>query len=134
MAQEEDASKLQLGDDFQHARPLWNSEVYHILDQYLHRQEADTPNNALLQKTMKYVKKLHTYPKKESLKECNTIMKNKYILPHSVDAFEIAVLNNVNVATPDEARTLVPTLGEKAGDDDALLEDLLQDLERYRTA
>ena len=69
----EEAKDLGFGENFRHADPLWNAEVYFILQQHLKDREnpastlKGTPVNAMVHKTLDYVRKLNNYATKENL-------------------------------------------------------------------
>ena len=62
-----------LGDDFRNADPLWNAEVCFVLQQHLREREnptstlKGTPVNAMVHKTLDYVRKLNNYATREKL-------------------------------------------------------------------
>eukprot|EP00455_Lapot_gusevi_P012450 TRINITY_DN15907_c0_g1_i2.p1 TRINITY_DN15907_c0_g1~~TRINITY_DN15907_c0_g1_i2.p1 ORF type:complete len:142 (-),score=32.21 TRINITY_DN15907_c0_g1_i2:261-686(-) len=129
----EDASKLNLGEDFQQAkRCLWYSEVAVILEERmeLHEdQDRQSLGYNMFQKTFKYVNKFNNFKTRQALSEATQLMK-QYVKDYGVDEFEIAVLQNLNIETAEEAKELIPTLKEKLNDD--LIAELVADCKRYQ--
>ncbi|CEP01970.1 RNA polymerase Rpb4/RPC9 core domain-containing protein [Plasmodiophora brassicae] len=161
----EDAATLELGPDFdrKRVRCLWNSEVAIILNHHINqkREAADADDSAeispMIQQTLNYVQKFSNYKTKEAITSARELVKdvdaqgnpvsNRYA---DLDQFEIAAINNLNIQTVEEARTLIPslnTLGKRIQarldpsgegrippefDPDAVIESLLEDLHRYQ--
>ncbi|MES1918512.1 DNA-directed RNA polymerase II subunit rpb4 [Bonamia ostreae] len=115
-------------------RPLWNSEVYYMLDQYLNSNSEliDLPRNNIVQKTFDYVSKLHNFKSSDALKEASVISQNKHVIEGDFDPLEIALINNLCVGSTDEAITLIPSLEAKFAENEKPVQDLLRDLAKYQ--
>jgi len=125
--QEEDASQLKLGPDFQKAVCLLNSDVAILLE---HRQQAageDAENelsNVFL-KTLAYVQRFSRYKNKAAAKEVRSLLEDK-----GLEEFELSALANLSPEDPDEAKALIPTLGKRFNDEE--LSTILKDLASFR--
>ncbi len=65
----QEAEALGFQKDFKDAHPLWNSEVYFILEQYLSKDNHtfQSSQNPVIQKTLEYVRKMNNYPTRQNL-------------------------------------------------------------------
>lgn len=148
-AEDEDAAVLALGDDFGDAGTtscLWNSEVKTLLEAEAARVAQDPSEVAsdMVHTTLRYVKRFSNYRTAEAVAQAKAVFHEHAYEP--VTEFEIAALNNLNVLTVDEAKSLVPSLAglrarvlehrgleaTAAVHTDAILEELLSDLRRFQ--
>lgn len=54
--------------DFKNAKPLLNSEVKVILERLMEtKSEEEMADNAVVQQTLRYVRKFNTYPNREAI-------------------------------------------------------------------
>lgn len=127
MQEEEDAAHLKLGPDFNEAQCLLNSEVAILLETSQQAHETDEGEAELsnvFMKTLNYVKQFSRFKNKTAVKEVRNLLTKK-----NLEEFEIASLANLCPETPEEAKSLMPTLQPKFNDDD--LEIILNDLRNY---
>eukprot|EP00744_Colponema_vietnamica_P002239 GILI01003562.1.p1 GENE.GILI01003562.1~~GILI01003562.1.p1 ORF type:complete len:136 (-),score=19.78 GILI01003562.1:442-849(-) len=119
--EDEDASELKLGPDFTDAKCLLISEVAVILEHRAARNMDDSGMNAVIDKTHTYVKRFNKFRSKEVTAQVRGLFEN-----YGLTEFEVAALCNLNPVTPDEAKSLIPTLSRKLDNDqlDALLANL----------
>merc|ERR1719476_112974 len=118
---------LELGQDFEHARCLWNSEVFFILEQYKEKaQSSQSSQSAVINQAFDYVKKLNNFEDKEALQMAHELLKHE-----NLTEFESAMLNNLDTDNVDEAKTLIPSLRDKFTDDE--LDTLLTRLSDYQS-
>ena len=135
---EEDAATVSLGDDFAHARPMWNAEVTFILRNYLAQQSASPspsplpPSQAsVLQDTLAYTASLNQYASPDAVNAAHELV-HKY---SEVSEWEMALINNTRIDDVDEALSLLPTMrgkverGEMERDK---VEELLTELKRFQ--
>jgi len=106
------------GADFENAHPLWNAEVSFILDKYLesHSNQRNSPQNSMIQRTLEYVRKLNNYSTQQNQEAARALMKKG----DKFTDYESALVNNLNIASVDEAITLIPSLKDKFPNTEAL--------------
>ena len=118
------------GADFENAHPLWNAEVSFILDKYLetHNNQRNNPQNSMIQRTLEYVRKLNNYSTQQNQEAARALMKKG----DKFTDYESALVNNLNIASVDEAITLIPSLKDKFPNTEALATRLahLQDFQK----
>jgi len=140
----EDASQLILGDDFQtKALCLWNAEVSIILERRLDVEHAGPDStaedltsptghtNEIIKQTLDYVRLFSNYKNREAMGEAK-LLGERMCKSYKLDPFEVAVINNLNIETVEEALSLIPTLKDKFSDEKEL-EKFLDDLKRFQT-
>ncbi|ELR25354.1 DNAdirected RNA polymerase II subunit rpb4, putative [Acanthamoeba castellanii str. Neff] len=127
--EEEDASLLRLGLDFQNANCLLNSEVAILLE---HRQqtaavqeEGEAELSNVFLKTLSYVQRFSRYKTKAAVKEVRSLLTEK-----ELEEFEIAALSNLCPETAEEAKSLIPSLAKRFDDEE--LQSVLNDLASFR--
>ncbi|KAJ2521830.1 RNA polymerase B [Coemansia sp. RSA 2049] len=124
-----DAGKLELGEDFQDAECLLISEVKVLLEaQYEGRkgeEEEDKEMSGVFTRTLEYVQKFSRYTNRDTIKEVRALMK-----PTSLHPFECAQLGNLCCSEYEEAKSLVPSIGDKIGDED--LDSLLKQMDSLK--
>ncbi|KAF7822152.1 DNA-directed RNA polymerase II subunit 4 [Senna tora] len=127
-AEEEDASELKFGDDFEKAKCLMNSEVAllleHKFEQFKHMSE-DSINQApqVFDKSLQYVKRFSRFSNQDAIKQVREVL-SRYQLAE----YELAVLGNLCPESVEEALSVVPTLKAKGRLDTDAIEKLLNDL------
>ena len=106
-----EAQALGFGKDFENAHPLWNAEVSFILEKYLesHNNQRNNPQNSMIQRTLEYVRKLNNYSTAQNSQAARDLMKKG----DKFTDYESALINNLNIASVDEAITLIPSLKDK---------------------
>ncbi|XP_064384228.1 DNA-directed RNA polymerase II subunit Rpb4-like [Halichondria panicea] len=124
---DEDATELKFGKDFESADALLVSEVKMLLEhrkvQY-ETQEEDTDQSQVFLKTLEYTQRFSKYNSKETIKAVReTLQKQK------LHKFEIAALANLCPATAEEARTLLPSLEGRF--DELELGEILSDIKTH---
>ncbi|CAE6480625.1 unnamed protein product [Rhizoctonia solani] len=117
--EEEDAAALKLGSEFNNAGCLLISEVKYLLE---HR-EKDSPDTAVYNKTLEYVKMFTKFNTNESVlrREPN------------LTQFETAQIANLCPADVEEARNIIPSLVKIDEDRLQTLLDEVQALRRFQT-
>ena len=99
---EEDAARLLLGADFEHADCLLNSEVQLILESKrleLTDEAQEEQLSAVFEKTLQYVNSFNLYKGKTAVKEVRQILSGK-----GLHSFELAALANLCPAQVQQVR------------------------------
>ncbi|KAI5069250.1 hypothetical protein GOP47_0015551 [Adiantum capillus-veneris] len=118
--EEEDASELKLGEDFEKAKCLMNSEVAVILERkYEQIQQLSDPASQVSQvfeKSFQYVKHFSRYQNPNAVKQVREVLSQNQLAE-----FEVCVIGNLCLDTLEEAKALVPSLAKrsKSDEDDA---------------
>ncbi|KAJ7066337.1 HRDC-like protein [Mycena amicta] len=123
--EEEDASALKLGTEFNNAGCLLISEVRYLLE----NRDKDAPDTKVYNKTLEYVKTFAKFNTTDSASAVRETLRREQALTQ----FETAQIANLCPATADEANSVVPSL-VKIDDDrlDALLRDI-QTMRKYQS-
>ncbi|KAF9284302.1 HRDC-like protein [Linnemannia elongata] len=126
--EDEDASTLKLGADFQDAHCLFVSEVKILLD------ASQRPNTSeVYQKSLNYVTQFNRFTNPDVVREVRAGMNEEPI--HSLlTGFELAQLANLCCEEAEEAKALIPSLANKI--DDETLQNFLNqtlDLKKFQT-
>merc|ERR1712228_871943 len=125
-----EAEELGFGKDFENAHPLWNAAVAFILDKYLENRnnQRNSPQNSMIQRTLEYVRKLNNYSTVQNSEAARELMKKG----DKFTDYESALINNLNIASVDEAITLIPSLKDKFPNTEILATRLahLQDFQK----
>eukprot|EP00033_Pygsuia_biforma_P000920 GCRY01001060.1.p1 GENE.GCRY01001060.1~~GCRY01001060.1.p1 ORF type:complete len:132 (-),score=24.50 GCRY01001060.1:118-513(-) len=115
----EDATKLQLGEIFQNATCLSNSEVHFILQarQEQHQMQENAADlTPIIEKTFDYTKRFGSFnSNKVAMEEAFQIVQQRTDLLHP---FEIKALINLLPKDSEEAKSLLPSLHHKIEDDE----------------
>ncbi|KAJ2325058.1 RNA polymerase B [Coemansia sp. RSA 2702] len=120
-----DAAKLELGVDFHDAECLLISEVKVLLEaQYDNKKDEKTLDETYT-KTLDYVQQFSRYTNRDTIKEVRALLK-----PTELEPFECAQLGNLCCSEFDEAKTLIPSIGNKISDDD--LDSLLKQMDSLK--
>ncbi|KAI0640807.1 HRDC-like protein [Trametes meyenii] len=100
--EEEDASALRLGPEFNNAGCLLISEVRYLLE---HRpSEKAAPDTTVYKKTLEYVKTFAKFDKPEAAAAIRETLRRESALTQ----FEIAQIANLCPVTAEEAKSIVP--------------------------
>eukprot|EP00270_Netrium_digitus_P001204 TRINITY_DN11308_c0_g1_i1.p1 TRINITY_DN11308_c0_g1~~TRINITY_DN11308_c0_g1_i1.p1 ORF type:complete len:145 (-),score=47.76 TRINITY_DN11308_c0_g1_i1:196-630(-) len=129
---EENASELNLGEEFNRAKCLMNAEVAMILERKQETlQGTDIEPNpqltSVFEKSLAYVKRFSRYSNPEAVKQVRELLTNQ----RRLHEFEVCVIGNLAPETVDEVKALVPSLLTVAREplvDEEFIEQLLQDL------
>ncbi|KAI0704139.1 RNA polymerase II [Earliella scabrosa] len=121
--EEEDASSLRLGSEFNNAGCLLISEVRYLLE---HRpSEKAAPDTAVYNKTLDYVKTFAKFDKPEAAAAIRETLRRESALTQ----FEIAQIANLCPVTAEEAKSIIPSLVKI---DDDKLQPLLDEIQTMR--
>ena len=131
--EELDASRLQLGPDFDHAQPLTMSEAHAVIRAIReHRQSQqgregeEAPTTEVMRKTLNYLDALTKYRDDDQTHAMDRILSSASML----HPFERAQLGTLGLEEAEEAKTLIPSLATKIEDDH--LQQLLDELASLR--
>ncbi|CEI99877.1 hypothetical protein RMCBS344292_13953 [Rhizopus microsporus] len=127
-AEQEDASNLKLGEEFDNAQCLYLSEVRVILDAQDNKGievQNRATTNAVLAKTLEYVRNFSRYNTMEAVREVRQIMAKD-----SLTQFEVAQMANLCCEEAEEARALIPSISTKYDDDE--LQEVLNQMQQIR--
>ncbi|KAJ7763583.1 HRDC-like protein [Mycena maculata] len=119
--EEEDASALKLGTEFNNAGCLLISEVKYLLE----NRDKDAPDTKVYNKTLEYVKTFTKFSTTDSASAVRDTLRREPALTQ----FETAQIANLCPATADEAKSVIPSLVKI---DDDRLEALLRDIQTMR--
>jgi len=141
---EEDAATMHLGEDFDHARPMWNAEVTFILRNHLDQlsreqssllsgQSSPSSSQAtqIIQDTLAYTSSLNTYPSPDAVNTAHDLHQHYPALSE----WELALINNCRIDEVDECLSLIPSLREKVERgviDTQQIEQLLNALKQFQ--
>ncbi|KAI8321065.1 P-loop containing nucleoside triphosphate hydrolase protein, partial [Martensiomyces pterosporus] len=123
--EDEDAAKLQLGEDFQDADCLLISEVRILLEAQYDNKKEDKSMTNVYEKTLEYVQKFSRYTNRDTVKEVRALLKTSNLEP-----FECAQLGNLCCNDYDEAKALIPSISSKI--DDEVLDSLLKQMDSLK--
>ncbi|KAG0739646.1 hypothetical protein G6F57_001968 [Rhizopus arrhizus] len=123
----EDATNLNLGEEFSGAQCLYLSEVKVILD-VQDSKGTEVQNrastNAVLAKTLEYVRNFSRYNTIDSVREVRQIMGK------NLTQFEVAQMANLCCEEAEEAKALIPSVSSKYDDDE--LQVMLNQMQQIR--
>ncbi|KLO07651.1 hypothetical protein SCHPADRAFT_922806 [Schizopora paradoxa] len=124
-AEEEDASVLKLGAEFNNAGCLLISEVRYLLE----NRDKDAPDTAVYNKTLEYVKQFGKFTTTDSASAVRETLRREPALTQ----FETAQIANLCPMDSDEAKSIIPSLVKI--DDDRLqaLLDEIQTMRKFQT-
>ncbi|KAG2241320.1 hypothetical protein Bca52824_096696 [Brassica carinata] len=94
--EEEEHTKLKIGDEFLKAKCLMNCEVSLILE------------HKVIEKSLQYVKRFSRYKNPDAVRQVREILSR-----HQFTEFELCVLGNLYLETAKEAVAMVPSLKTK---------------------
>ncbi|KAG9300274.1 hypothetical protein G9A89_011347 [Geosiphon pyriformis] len=109
LPEEEDASKLAFGEDFDSAEFLFISEAALLLD----RTPPSQAQTSAFQKTQTYVSTFSKFHNQEAVTELR-----KTLLKYGIHKYELAQLANLCPEEVDEVKSLIPSLARKNEDED----------------
>ncbi|ORX82879.1 DNA-directed RNA polymerase II subunit RPB4 [Anaeromyces robustus] len=123
--EEDDASKLKFGEEFQNTQCLFIAEVKVLMEVQKHNRlsENDMGESSLsevFQKTMNYCNQFGKYQNHEAVKEMRKIFP-----VNEFKQFEVAQLVNLSCETAEEAKALIPSLSRIQDD---RLQELLEEM------
>ncbi|KAI0031440.1 HRDC-like protein [Vararia minispora EC-137] len=121
LVEEEDASALKLGPEFNNAGCLLISEVKYLLE----NRDKPAPDTAVYNKTLDYVKTFAKFNTTEAAAAVREILRRE----DQLTQFETAQIANLCPADAEEARSIVPSL-VKVGEDS--LQNLLSEIQTMR--
>ncbi|GAA5801500.1 hypothetical protein HPULCUR_006948 [Helicostylum pulchrum] len=110
-ADQEDASILKLGPEFENAQCLYISEVRIILEAQEDSKENGTinrPSTNVMSKTLDYVRAFSRFSNIESVREVRQVL-----LKENMAQFEVAQIANLCCEDAEEAKALIPSLENK---------------------
>ncbi|KAJ7210507.1 HRDC-like protein [Mycena pura] len=119
--EDEDASALKLGTEFNNAGCLLISEVKYLLE----NRDKDAPDTKVYNKTLEYVKTFTKFSTTDSASAVRDTLRREPALTQ----FETAQIANLCPATAEEAKSVIPSLVKI---DDDRLEALLADIQTMR--
>lgn len=135
----EDATKLELGPEFDDAQVLMIAEVNVVLDTYESKREAegvDDKPNAIFEKCHEYCKRFNRFENVEAVKAVRVLLtgveetlgEGRYLFE-----FEVGVLGNLVPDSAQEARALVPSLNDERNLTDEEIEAILFQLNSFKS-
>ena len=117
---------------------MWNAEVTFILRNYLDQQSTlatasplPPSQSTVIADTLHYAAQLNQYANPDQVNAAHELLQ-RY---PEVNAWELAVVNNVKVDEVDECLTLLPTIRAKVDRGEIekeRIEELLTELRRYQ--
>lgn len=134
--QDEDATQLRLGPEFQNEHCLLHSEVKILLEKLKENTEAGLINEkhnlgTVFLRSLRHSQEISKFNTAESVKECRRILMAAN--SGNLEQFEIAQIANLMPESAEEAKTLIPSLMNRIEDDDLqLLLNELQNLKRFQ--
>jgi len=128
----EKIEEVEFGEDFANAAPIWNAEVKFMLENRINEEKSDV-NTTMKRQILDHVRKFSQYSNKEALLQAKDHMarmlqEEKY---QGISQFDMALLNNLRIDEPAEAKSLIPSL-QKISDQDVQV--LLGYLQTYQNA
>ncbi|XP_026285250.1 DNA-directed RNA polymerase II subunit Rpb4-like isoform X2 [Frankliniella occidentalis] len=126
---DEDAADLQFPKEFENAETLLISEVHMLLE---HRQaqnesaEEEQEFSEVFHKTLTYTERFRKFKNKETISSVRNLLMQK-----KLHKFELASLANLCPETPEEAKSLVPSLEGRFEDEE--LRQILDDIQTKRS-
>ncbi|KAI5058294.1 hypothetical protein GOP47_0026464 [Adiantum capillus-veneris] len=128
--EEEAASELKLGEDFEKAKCLMNSEVAVILERkYEQIQQLSDPASQVSQvfeKSFQYVKRFSRYQNLNAVKQVREVLSRNQLAE-----FEVCVIGNLCLDTLEESKALVPSLAKRSKsdeDEDGITDDKIEQM------
>ncbi|KAI8967880.1 HRDC-like protein [Mycotypha africana] len=104
-AEQEDATTLKLGEEFESAQCLYISEVKVILEAKEDNKDLakDRQKSNILQKTLDYVRKFSKFSNIESVREVRQVLSRD-----NLTLFEVAQMANLCCDEAEEVKALIP--------------------------
>lgn len=126
---EEDAGELQFPKEFENAETLLISEVLMLLEHRKQQNENAEEEQELpevFMKTLNYCQRFSRFRNRETISAVRSLLTQK-----KVHKFELAQLSNLCPETPEEAKTLIPSLEGRFEDEE--LRQILDDIQTQRS-
>ncbi|XP_015921253.1 DNA-directed RNA polymerase II subunit RPB4 [Parasteatoda tepidariorum] len=126
---EEDASELQFPKEFENAETLLVSEVLMLLEHRKQQNESAEEEQELpevFMKTLNYCQRFSRFRNRETISAVRSLLTQK-----KVHKYELAQLANLCPETPEEAKTLIPSLEGRFEDEE--LRQILDDIQTQRS-
>ena len=126
---EEDAGELQFPKEFENAETLLISEVLMLLEHRKQQNENAEEEQELpevFMKTLNYCQRFSRFKNRETISAVRSLLTQK-----KVHKFELAQLSNLCPETPEEAKTLIPSLEGRFEDEE--LRQILDDIQTQRS-
>ncbi|XP_012288745.1 DNA-directed RNA polymerase II 16 kDa polypeptide isoform X2 [Orussus abietinus] len=126
---EEDAADLQFPKEFENAETLLISEVHMLLE---HRKaqnesaEEEQEFSEVFMKSLTYTNRFRKFRNKETIAAVRNLLMQK-----KLHKFELASLANLCPETPEEAKSLIPSLEGRLEDEE--LRTILEDIQTKRS-
>ena len=122
--QDEDAAELSFPKVFENAETLLISEVHLLLDhrkQQNEQAEDEQELSDVFMKTLNYTQRFAKFRNRETVHSTRELLMGK-----KLHKFELAALANLCPESPEEARSLVPSLEGRFAEEElcSLLEDI----------
>ncbi|KAL5537123.1 RPB4 [Sanghuangporus sanghuang] len=119
--QEEDASLLRLGSEFNNAGCLLISEVKYLLE----NRDKDAPDTVVYKKTLEYVQQFAKFTTTDATSAVRETLRRE----KNLTQFETAQIANLCPADAEEAKSIIPSLAKI---DDVNLQALLDEIQTLR--
>ncbi|KAG2222629.1 hypothetical protein INT45_008293 [Circinella minor] len=120
----EDAATLALGEEFVNSQCLYISEVRILLEAQQDSKETgneNRPTTSITTKTLDYVRTFSRFTNRDSVREIRQLLGKD-----DLAQFEVAQLANLCCEDAEEAKALIPSLGQKI--DDEKVQELLNEM------
>ena len=107
-AQDEDAAELSFPKEFENAETLLISEVHMLLEhrkQQNEQAEDEQELSEVFMKTLNYTQRFAKFRNRETIASIRSLLMGK-----KLHKFELAALANLCPESPEEARSLIPSL------------------------
>lgn len=133
VAIEEDAADLQFPPEFEKGdtKTLLISEVYILLDHRKQQNESaeeEQEFSEVFMKTLNYTHRFAKFKNMENIASIRTLLTNK-----KIHKFEMAAMANLCPETPEEAKSLIPSLDTGGRFDDEELASILDDIQTKKS-
>eukprot|EP00118_Oscarella_pearsei_P025986 m.309166 g.309166 ORF g.309166 m.309166 type:complete len:148 (+) comp45663_c0_seq1:21-464(+) len=132
--EEEDASELRFGKEFENAAPLINSEVFILLEHRKTQKESEDDEEELsdvFMKTLNYTQRFSRYKNSETIGAVRRLLGKERGDGKKLHKFEQAALANLCPENGEEAKSLIPSLEGRF--EEGELQELLDDLQTHKS-
>lgn len=129
VVQDEDAAELTFPKEFENAETLLISEVHMLLEhrkQQNEQAEDEQELSEVFMKTLNYTQRFAKFRNRETIASIRSLLMGK-----KLHKFELAALANLCPESPEEARSLIPSLEGRFADEE--LAGLLEDIQTKRS-
>ncbi|KAI9560112.1 DNA-directed RNA polymerase II subunit RPB4 isoform X2 [Daphnia magna] len=126
---DEDAAVLQFPKEFENAETLLISEVHMLLDHRKLQNESAEDEQELSEvfmKTLNYTQRFSKFKNRETIAAIRSLLMQK-----KLHKFELAALANLCPESPEEAKSLIPSLEGRFEDEE--LRQILEDIQTKRS-